>query len=189
MNTLISLHDRLSGTLETRIAPALLPTLARLVFAGTLLLYYWNSARTKLGEGLAGIFRPDFNAYAQILPRISEAVGYDASQIGGLWHLVVVAATWGEFLLPLLIVAGLFTRLGALGMIGFVIAQSWVDIFGHRVAATDRGTWFDTVPDALILDQRAFWVFLLLVLVLRGGGPFSADALLRARLRPQLNAA
>jgi len=189
MNALISLHDRLFDTLETRIAPALMPTLARLVFAGTLLLYYWNSARTKLGEGVAGIFQPDFNAYAQILPRLSEAVGYDASQLGSFWRLLVVAATWGEFVLPLLILIGLFTRLGALGMAGFVVAQSWVDVFGHGVSGADRGSWFDTASGGLILDQRAFWVFLLLYLVVRGGGPLSLDAVLRARMAPQLSAA
>ena len=189
MTTLISLHDRLFDTLQTRIAPTLVPTLARLIFAGTLLLYYWNSARTKLGEGASGIFQPDFNAYAQILPRMSEAVGYDASQLGSFWRLVVVAATWGEFILPFLILVGLFTRLGALGMAGFVVAQSWVDIFGHRVSATDRGSWFDTIPDALILDQRAFWIFLLLVLVVRGAGPLSLDAVLRNRAAPQTSAA
>jgi putative oxidoreductase len=189
MNALISLHDRFFDILETRIAPALLPTLARLVFAGTLLLYFWNSATTKLGEGLAGLIQPDFNAYAQILPRMSEAVGYDATQLGSFWRLVVVAATWGEFILPFLLLIGLFTRVGALGMIGFVVAQSWVDIFGHRVSATDRGSWFDTVSDALIFDQRAFWIFLLLFLVVRGGGPLSLDAVLRTRRAPQLSAA
>jgi putative oxidoreductase len=34
---------------------------------------------------------------------------------------VVVAGTLAEFILPLLIVIGLFTRLAAFGMIGFVI--------------------------------------------------------------------
>lgn len=185
MTALISLHDRLFGTLETRLAPLLMPTLARLIFAGTLLVYYWNSALTKLGDGVTGIFRPSFNAYAQILPRMSEAVGYDATQLGSFWRLMVVLAMWGEFILPLLVVIGLLTRLGALGMIGFVVAQSWVDIFGHGISAADRGRWFDGAPDGLILDQRAFWVFLLLYLVFRGAGPLSLDAVLRSRMPPQ----
>ena len=189
MTALISLYDRLFGTLEARIAPILMPTLARLIFAGTLLLYYWNSGLTKIGVGLAGIFQPNFNAYAQILPRMSEAVSYDASQLGGFWRIVVLFATWGEFILPLLVVVGLLTRLGALGMVGFVVAQSWVDIFGHGVSAEDRGNWFDAASGGLILDQRAFWVFLLLYLVVRGGGPLSVDALLRSRLQPQTSLA
>lgn len=189
MNALISLHDRLFETLETRIAPALMPTLGRLIFAGTLLMYYWQSAMTKLGGGFSGIFQPNFNAYVQILPRMAEAVGYDASQLGSFWRLMVVAATWGEFILPALLVIGLFTRLAALGMIGFVVAQSYVDIVGHGVSAADRGSWFDAVSDSLIFDQRAFWVFLLLYLAFRGGGPLSADALLRGRAAPQISAA
>ena len=67
-------------------------------------------------------------------------------------------------------------------MIGFVLVQSLTDIFGHGAAA---GAWFDRASDAVILDQRAFWVFLLAVLVLKGAGPLSADRLLgveRARL-------
>ncbi len=189
MNNLISLYDRTFSMLEDRVAAVALPTLARLIFAGTLLIYYWNSAMTKLGDGIFGLFSPNFNAYVQILPRMSEAVNYDASQLGAFWRLLVVGATIGEFVLPLLLVIGLLTRFAALGMIGFVIAQSWVDIFGHGVAAEDRGSWFDGIPDALIFDQRAFWIFVLLYLVFRGAGPLSVDAILRARALPQMSAA
>jgi putative oxidoreductase len=63
-------------------------------------------------------------------------------------------------------------------MIGFIGVQSWVDVTGHNLGAADIGAWFDRLPSALILDQRAFWVFLLIVLVLRGAGPISADRLL-----------
>ncbi len=188
MNALISLHDRLFTAIETRIAAPFLPALARLIFAGTLLVYYWNSGQTKLGDGIFGFLNPSFNAYAQILPRMSEAVSYDASQLGAFAHLLVIGATIGEFVLPLLIVLGLFTRLAALGMIGFVIAQTWVDIFGHGLSAEDAGSWFDVSPEGLIWDQRAFWMFLLIYLVVRGAGLLSLDALLRNRLtQPQEN--
>ena len=90
MTALAALHARLFCALETRVEPLLMPALARLVFAGTLLIYFWNSGLTKLGEGLAGLFAPSFNAYVQILPRMSEAVGYDASQIPAFWRLVVL---------------------------------------------------------------------------------------------------
>jgi len=74
----------------------------------------------------------------------------------------------------------LLTRLAALGMIGFVIVQSVTDIVGHGVSigAAANDTWFDRYSDGLILDQRAFWVFVLLVLVIRGAGPFSLDRLI-----------
>lgn len=163
------------GTALDGLAPAILPTLARLTFLGVLLVYYWNSAGTKLGDGLFGIFQPSFGAYAQIFPKTMEALSYDVSQLGFFHWAVVFAGTVAEYILPLLIVVGLLTRLAALGMIGFVFVQSWVDINGHGLAAADIGAWFDGNASALILDQRAFWVLALLILVLRGAGPISLD--------------
>ena len=158
-----------------RAAPATLTTLARLLFAAVLLLYFWQAGTTKLGDGIFGVFQPSLGAYAQIFPRQMEAVGFDVSQMG-LWQwAVVVSGTIAEFVLPLLVVIGLFTRLAALGMIGFVAVQSLTDIYGHNV---DPGAWFDRISDGVIMDQRAFWVFALLVLVMRGGGPLSLDAIL-----------
>lgn len=177
MTALIRLHDRVFA-LASRSAPWLMPTLARLIFAGVLFVYYWGSAGTKLD----GPFTPSVGAYAQIFPRATEAAGYDVSQLSAFHTLVVLAGSWAEYLLPLMIVVGLFTRLAALGMIGFVAVQSWVDIHGHGLAAADIGAWFDRAASALIADQRALWVFLLLVPVLQGAGPLSADRLL-ARFR------
>ncbi len=173
MRPLIALHDRVFGTLEAS-APWLIPTLARLVFAGTLLVYYWNSGLTKWGTGP---FSPDVGAYIQILPRAFEAAGFDPSALGPLATPIVLMGTWSEFLLPALILVGLFTRLAALGMIGFVAVQTWVDVAGHGV---ETGGWFDNSATAMA-DQRAFWVFLLVVLVLRGAGPLSLDAALARR--------
>lgn len=158
-----------------------LPTLARLVFAGVLLGYFWNSALTKVGDGLLGLLRPSLGAYAQIFPRRMEAVGYDVSQLG-LWEwAVVTVGMWAEFLLPLALVLGLATRLAALGMIGFILVQSATDIVGHGLAAADIGRWFDRVPDAIIADQRALWIFVLVVVLLRGAGPLSLDRVLAWR--------
>ncbi|MEV8466507.1 DoxX family membrane protein [Fluviibacterium sp. DFM31] len=175
MNTLVSLYNSAFGLLERATDGWLTPTLARLVFAGTLLVYYWASALTKLGDGIFGFLFPSPGAYIQIFPKAVEAAGYDTSQLGFFHWLVVLLGTYAEFLLPLMIVIGLLTRAAALGMIGFVIVQSWVDITGHGLAAKDIGAWFDRDPSSLIVDQRSFWIFLLLVLVLKGAGPFAAD--------------
>ncbi|MBT8408636.1 MAG: DoxX family protein [Alphaproteobacteria bacterium] len=177
MIALANLHSAIFTRIEA-FAPVLIPTLARVVFAGTLFVYYWNSALTKFGDGAAGLLQPSAGAYIQIFPKAVEAAGYDVSQLSALHTLIVIAGTWAEVLLPILIVVGLLTRLAALGMIGFVIVQSIVDITGHGLGAADIGAWFDGLPSALILDQRAFWLFLLLVLVLRGAGPLSLDRLL-----------
>lgn len=172
---MISLYDELTGRLSR--ADWLLSTLARLVFAGTLMVYFWASGLTKLGDGILGLVQPSAGAYAQIFPRAMEAVGYDTSQLSLFHWAVVVAGTWAEFILPALIVLGLLTRLSALGMIGFIVVQSLTDLIGHGgFAHTETyGAWFDRFPDSAILDQRAFWIFLLLVLVIKGAGPLSLD--------------
>jgi putative oxidoreductase len=170
MKSLSAVHTAVAGTFNHH-SVWLLPTLARLVFAGVLVAYFWSSAATKLD----GPFVPSIGAYSQIFPRIFEAAGYDASQLG-LWHrLVALAGAYAEYVLPALIVLGLLTRLAALGMIGFILVQSLTDMFGHGVAS---GAWFDRASDAVILDQRAFWLFLLAALVLKGPGPLSADRIL-----------
>lgn len=170
MNGLLTIYARVAAFAGQQDG-WLLPTAARLVFAGVLFSYFWVSAGTKLD----GIFTPSMGSYAQIFPKAFEAVGYDPSQMG-LWHtLVVLAGSWAEYALPVLVVLGLFTRLAALGMVGFVIVQSLTDIVGHGAGA---GAWFDKASDALILDQRAFWMLLFLVLIVKGAGPVSADRLL-----------
>lgn len=177
---MMSLANSFAARLD-RSGEAILPTLARLVFAGVLLMYFWASAATKLGPGLLGVVQPDAGAYIQIFPRGFEAVGYDVSQFGLYHWAVVVAGTVAEFILPALILLGLLTRFAALGMIGFIVVQSLTDIVGHSADAVTIGTWFDRASDALIVDQRAFWVLALLILVLKGAGPLSLDRLVFRR--------
>ena len=57
--------------------------LVRLTFMATLLLFFWRSALTKLGDGVSGLWTPSMNAYAQVFPRGFEAVGYDVDAMGG----------------------------------------------------------------------------------------------------------
>ena len=178
MNALINLHNTVFSKLEAQ-ASWLLPTLARLVFAGVLLLYFWKAAVTKLGDGIFGLFSPSVGGYAQIFPRALDATGFDPSQLSFFHWLIVVGGTAAEFVLPLLVIAGLFTRLAALGTIGFIIIQSVTDIVGHNADAKTIGAWFDRFSDSLIIDQRSFWVLLLVILVVKGAGPISLDRLLR----------
>jgi len=174
MNALISLHNSTFEKLENIIGPWL-PTLARFTFAATLLIYFWHSARLKIGEGVFG-FLDISRSYGQIFPRAFEAAGYDGSAMSTFQWLVSLTGTWAEFVLPLLIIVGLFTRLAALGMIGFIIVQSLTDIYGHM--AEKYGVWFDRFSDGVILDQRLFWFTVLMILVVRGAGPLSVDRIL-----------
>ena len=173
---MIGFYNSLTAHLDRR-ANDVLPTLARFTFAATLLMYFWKSGLTKLGDGFFGFLSPSLGAYAQIFPKAFEAVNYNAAAMNWFHWAVAVAGTWAEFVLPLLIVLGLMTRLAALGMIGFVFVQSLTDIFGHGAAF---GGWFNAASGELIADQRAFWVLALLILVFKGAGPLSLDRLFKS---------
>lgn len=184
ISTLIGLHGRFFTSIESRLDGWFLGLLARFLFAAVLLVYYLNSAATKVGDGIAGFFAVGDNAYFQILPGVVEAYGYDASQVPFFpWDIIVVAGTYAEFILPLLIVLGLFTRLSALGMIGFILVQSYVDIAFHGADAKTVGAWFDRFSDAAVLDQRALWVLLLITLAVKGAGAVSLDHVLGRSVR------
>ncbi len=180
MDRLIALHNAVFHQVE-RLGNGLLPLLSRFVFAATLLVYFWNAGLQKLGDGIFGIFKVTAGGFGQIYPKQAEAVLWDVSQMTLVQKVVVLAGTWAEFILPALIVLGLLTRLAALGMIGFVVVQSLTDLYGHGGIqhAETLGAWFDKVPDSAILDQRAFWVLLLVVLVVKGAGALSLDRLLQ----------
>ncbi len=174
--TISRLHTNVFSSLNRWTDGWLLGLLARLVFAGTLLVYFLNSAFTKFD---GGPFSISDAAYFQILPPIVEAAGFDVSQVSFFpWGLIVLAGTYGEVILPVLIVLGLFTRIAALGMTVFVIVQSYVDIAFHGVDGETIGAWFDNISGAVIMDQRAFWLFVLAFLVLKGPGLVSLDSVL-----------
>lgn len=177
MNTITNLHHAVFSRLER--ADWLLPTLARFLFAAILLLYFWVSGLTKLGDGLFGIFAPSTGAFIQIFPKALEAASYDSDALSIFHHIVVISGTIAEFVLPALIILGLMTRLAALGMIGFLVVQSLTDLYGHGGIDDPAvlGAWFDRVPDSVIFDQRALWVLLLLILVVKGAGKLSIDGL------------
>ena len=188
MTRLITLHNSVFAGVE-RLGDGLIPLLTRLVFAATLLRYYWNSAGTKVWdrkgeEGIFDFFTLESGTYAQMFPKAFEAAGYNASKMGFHYDVIAFAGTYAEWLLPLLIVIGLFTRLAALGMIGFVVVQTLVDVTGHGATL---GMLFDTKYE--LIDERTIWIFGLLVLVIRGAGAVSIDRLLGLNPAPRALAA
>lgn len=156
------------------------PELARFAFSAVLLHYYWASGLTKLGDGIIGAFAPSAGAYAQMFPKLMETAQYDPSLLPFWTYPIALAGTWAEFILPLLILLGLFTRLSALGMIGFIIVQSLTDLYGHGgiAHAQTLGAWFDRIPDSTILDQRLIWITVLTGLIAYGPGKLSLDHIL-----------
>lgn len=65
-------------------------------------------------------------------------------------------------------------------MICFVAVQSLTDLYGNGGIShpATLGVWFDKVPGGVILDQQAFWVPSLLVLVVKRLGAISLDHVL-----------
>ncbi|WP_319518076.1 DoxX family membrane protein [uncultured Martelella sp.] len=172
------LYNRVFSDLQAFLAPWFPGLFARLVFAATLWLYFLNSALTKVGSGIAGFFTVSNSAYYQIALPAVEAAGGDVSAVPFLpWGLVVHLGTYAEFLLPLMIIAGILTRLSAIGMLGFIAVQTLVDITVHQVGPETIGALFDRFPDSAILDQRLFWTMPLVLLIVYGPGKISIDHL------------
>ncbi len=178
------LNDRVFAGLEAFAGSWFLGLAARLVFSSVLLAFFINSAMTKLGTGFPDMLIPAIGAYAQIIPSVAEAAGYDVGAIALFpWKLMVLAGTYAELLLPFMLLVGLFTRFTALSLIGFVCVMSFVDVQFHGLDAKSIGMVFDRVQDSIIADQRLLWIFPLIYLTLKGGGPVSVDGLLAARGR------
>lgn len=179
INLIRSIHDGFFGTLERLTDGWFLGLAARFVFAGVLLVYYLHSASLKVGSGIAGFFQPSFSAYIQILTE-QVMVNYDLEVANVPFYLKVVVymGTYAEFLLPILIVIGLFTRVAAFGMIVFICVQTYVDINFLGVDAATIGALFDRESGSAIADQRTMWIFVLVVLVIKGAGTISLDRIL-----------
>jgi|TARA_R100001244_G_scaffold6593_3_gene7804 putative oxidoreductase len=144
------LTDRLSGAVPEGIA--LLFT--RVALAGI----FWRSARTKVEEGSFLTIR-DTTFY-----QFSDAPFNQVPILNG--DLGAYVTTYMEHLLPILLLFGLATRLGALGVLGMTIV---IQIF----VFPEMAVWWQT---------HILWVALALVLIVRGGGLFSLDRLTGHRL-------
>jgi len=175
----IRLHHSVFSALDRQADDWLLGFLARVTFAAVLFLYFWNSAMTKIGDGLFGFLSIQETTYYQILGETGmEAYGFDTANIPWYIDTIVAVGTWGEILLPILIIVGLFTRIAAVGMSIFVLVQSYVDINVHKVGAVTTGALFDRDSASVIMDQRALWLLLFAVLILKGAGALSIDRIL-----------
>lgn len=189
-----SAHDGVFGALQAVLENWFLGLAARLIFASTLLVYFWNSALLKtfgrepqrfdtFEPSIFGAFIVDVDtALVQMAPQAYEQAGFDASALGLPYQLMAWGGTYAEFILPALIVVGLFTRLASVGMIVFIAVQTWVDVTGHGTALNLAGM-FDRLPSDTLVDQRLLWVFPLVYLVVRGAGAASLDWLMTPRGR------
>ncbi len=178
ITALMSLYSGVFGALERLTNGWFMGLAARLAFSSALMLFFLNSAATKVGSGFPGSLIPTTNAYAQMLPPIAEQYGYNADKIPTFpYALIVYGGTYAEFILPVLILVGLFTRAASLAMIGFIAVMTYVDINFHGLDAKSIGAFFDRFQDSAIADQRLLWCIPLIYLLLKGPGLLSLDAI------------
>ena len=114
---------------------------------------FWRSGRTKVEEGTA-------------LTVSDNAVFLFEYEYTGLplpADIAAPLATYAEHLFPALLVAGLFTRFAALSLLGMTLV---IQLFVYPEA------WWST---------HVAWVAMAAILVSRGGGALSLDALLASR--------
>ncbi len=144
MKKILDLYNKAVAMISGRIPEAIALLLARLGLAGI----FWRSARTKVEEGswlqmrelTVDLFRDE---YGMPFPEITGLI-----------------ATYAEHILPIMIVLGLFTRIGATGL--FIMTMV-IQLFVYPDA------WWQT---------HIVWAALALILMVRGGGLFTIDTLL-----------
>ncbi len=143
------LHDRAAAVLSAPLVEGAALLLARLALAGI----FWRSGRTKVVEGswLA----------------VSDTTTFlFAEEYGMPWPEVTGAlATYAEHGLAILVALGMFTRVGAAGLLVMTLV---IQFFVYPDA------WWPT---------HSLWAALAMILLVRGGGMFAADRLGAARAR------
>lgn len=127
--------------------------LALLVTRAALAGIFWRSGRTKVEEGSA--LSISENAYFLF--------EYEYTGLPIPPDIAVPMATYAEHLFPILLAAGLFTRFAALSLLIMTLV---IQIFVYPEA------WWPT---------HILWVAMAAILVSRGGGMLSLDALLASR--------
>lgn len=119
---------------------------------------FWRSARTKVEDGRFLTIK-DTTFF-----QFSDAPFNQVPILNG--DLGAYVTTYTEHLLPILLLLGLATRLGALGVLGMtLVIQTFV--------FPEMAVWWQT---------HILWVAMALILIVRGGGIFSLDRLIGHRL-------
>ncbi len=144
-------YDAAVRSLSGRVPEGLVLLFVRIVLGGI----FWRSGQTKVAEG----------TWFQLTDTMYELFRTEYAGVPLPPELAAVMANTAEHILPMLLLAGLFTRFSALGLLGMTLV---IQLFVY--------------PDAW-WPEHSLWVGLALILILRGGGLLSLDALLVARRR------
>ena len=149
MQNALSLYDRLTAWISSRLPESLALLVTRLALAGI----FWRSGRTKVEEGTS----------LTISDTTYFLFEHEYTGLPLPVDLAVPLATYAEHAFPILLVAGLFTRFAALSLLVMTLV---IQFFVYPDA------WWAT---------HILWVAMAAILVSRGGGLFSLDALLASR--------
>lgn len=151
---MVAIASRPTEWLNGAITEGIALLFTRVALAGI----FWRSARTKVEDG-SFLTIKDTTFY-----QFSDAPFNQVPLING--DLGAYVTTYTEHLLPVLLLLGLATRLGALGVLGMtLVIQTFV--------FPEMAVWWQT---------HILWVAMALVLIVRGGGLFSLDRLVGHRL-------
>ncbi|MCB2085635.1 MAG: DoxX family protein [Sphingomonadaceae bacterium] len=143
MQRILTQYHRIAGWLSGKWIESGALLLTRLALAQV----FWSSGRTKVVEG--SWFQIDETQYY-----LFEEFGLPISP-----QIMVPMSMYAEFFLPILVALGLFTRIGAAGLLGMTLVIQ-----------------FFVFPEAW-WPVHSLWAALALVLISRGGGLFSLDAI------------
>ena len=147
---MLKLEERLVAAMSSSSPESLMLLFVRVVFAGI----FWRSGQAKMAEG----------SWLTISDGTWELFRTEYSGVPLPPELAASLAAGAEHLFPVLLVAGLFTRLSALALL---VMTMTIQIF--------------VFPDAW-WPVHSLWVAMAAILIVRGGGLFSLDAVI-ARLR------
>lgn len=144
-------YDRVVALLSGRSAESIALIFVRVALAAI----FWFSGRTKVEDG--SLLTVSENAIYQFSEEPFSNVPLLPSDFAAY------LTTYAEHFLPMLLVLGLFTRISALALLGMTLV---IQLFVFPEA------WWQV---------HIIWVALTLILITRGGGRFSIDALLNSR--------
>jgi putative oxidoreductase len=142
-------YDRLTARLSGVMPESFVLAFVRVVLGGI----FWRSGQTKVAEG----------TWFSLTDTTYELFRTEYAGVPLPPEFAAVIANAAEHVLPALLLAGLFTRLSALALLGMTLT---IQLFVY--------------PDAW-WPEHSLWTALALVLIVRGGGRFSFDHLLARR--------
>lgn len=147
ITAVLRIYDSLVARLAGPVPEGLALLFVRVALGGV----FWRSGQTKVEEG----------SFFQLKAATLELFRTEYAGVPLPPELAAPLANAAEHVLPALLLAGLFSRLAALGLIGMTLV---IQVFVY--------------PDAW-WTEHALWIAMALPLVVRGGGMLSLDAALK----------